>query len=1181
MTYGWLLKTKHFESMTSKDFLAFLNSRSSLPAELVAQLRKATDSRGQPRSPASITRLLVRRGHLTQQAASRILSEFEADDDELLPRPRTEDADTAAQEGIGFAVLDDEPAPRPSSSPPNSSSDTAAANKKKRGSSSSALREAWRITDAEPAEDNPSAPSAELWGELDKLDHADISTAGQSGTIRRPRRKRFFQRRTLSELKRWDSPLMLAGGGILLLLIVVGGVLWWTLNRQDADELLRQAEEDFRNESYSQAIAKYSTFIDEFPDHAQFSAAKVNRGMARLRHASSGTSDFTLALSTAKQVLQEISSEQEFHLARGELAAMLPAIAEGISEQAQQLALSLDANEDPSASRETTQRASALISETRSALELVGRYVRAELRPSERMAEVESVLASVSRIVKRQNELQVSIDAIRAAVEANSPQTAFETKRELVRNFPELAENPALQDAVHSAAEQLRDDVESSTANNGIVPLDQEPETSIRASWIPFARTGSTSPLGIEGSLAVIANGAVFGVSTEDGSVRWRRHVGSSWDHMPAAIPSANGESYILSDVNRWEIISVQADSGRLNWRLQLGERFLPPVVAQGAVSVSTRSGKVYFIDPLDGKIIRITNIPQQLEVPPLWEDQTPHLYQLADHSNLYAINRANGECDEVVYLGHDPASVIVPPVRILRNIIVAENHRHQSSRLRVMLADEGGATLREVQTLPIDGLVITPPVALGRRMYLATDNGTIYVFEVIKNGEKGISEVLKRQSQDDRSLVRYLYARSNQLWVASDRFASYNVQASRGRIDLNWMNSEGRPVLQPPVIKQQQAFLTQQASEGAGISVSALDLQGAQGQAWQTTLAAPLAGGLIAVDDSTWLIVTAAGAAYRISLTSASPSQMAVEPMARVPGVAAPVYFSDYAGAINGSQIFTGAVDDPRVLLVTANDGDSSHWSTNVVELPVLEQLAFGPMAIGDQLLLADTAGRVSLYGLGENSKEILPFEPPLSPGKRFAWQSPAYSPQSPGVIFLADGDLSIYRLGVSNEPIPHLTQQGEIDLVEPVQRRLALAGDTLYAVDQRNWVLSFSVNDLLAGESWELLAPPVYGPRQVGELVLLATDADELFCFDANGGLAWKQKMHYGPLAGDPLPLGESLLLSSASGVVWRVGKETGEELGHVGLDEPLRTGPAGFHLDRVLVGGADDTMHLISVP
>ncbi len=188
--------------------------------------------------------------------------------------------------------------------------------------------------------------------------------------------------------------------------MVVGAVLLWALRRQSGDEVLAAANEDYRAGSYTQAIHKYDQYLRRFSRHQGVSSARVKRGLAQLRQAVLEGGNWPAALATAQQVLKEIRPEDAFGEAGGELAAMLPAIAEGLATRAQK-------NNDPE-----------LLAQAHEALELASNrmIVPTRLQPTAKLEEIEAQLGLIQRQIRQGTELAAAVAAIEnALVQGDGP----------------------------------------------------------------------------------------------------------------------------------------------------------------------------------------------------------------------------------------------------------------------------------------------------------------------------------------------------------------------------------------------------------------------------------------------------------------------------------------------------------------------------------------------------------------------------------------------------------------------------------------------------------------------------------------------------------------------------------------------------------------------------------------
>jgi hypothetical protein len=111
-------------------------------------------------------------------------------------------------------------------------------------------------------------------------------------------------------------------------------------------------------------------------------------------------------------------------------------------------------------------------------------------------------------------------------------------------------------------------------------------------------------------------------------------------------------------------------------------------------------------------------------------------------------------------------------------------------------------------------------------------------------------------------------------------------------------------------------------------------------------------------------------------------------------------------------------------------------------------------------------------------------------------------------------------------------------------------------------------------------------WGPYPLdANLALITTDTGQLHAVTAGPQLVWSSPLKFGPLAGAPLVLDKTLVLTSVHGQVWRVATDSGNplpwgETTHFDVAEPLGAG-AGRVAQRLLLLGRDSTLFLTELP
>jgi outer membrane protein assembly factor BamB len=116
-----------------------------------------------------------------------------------------------------------------------------------------------------------------------------------------------------------------------------------------------------------------------------------------------------------------------------------------------------------------------------------------------------------------------------------------------------------------------------------------------------------------------------------------------------------------------------------------------------------------------------------------------------------------------------------------------------------------------------------------------------------------------------------------------------------------------------------------------------------------------------------------------------------------------------------------------------------------------------------------------------------------------------------------------------------------------------------------------------LSRGKQWPLSGRPVWGPRRIGQRVLLATDDDQLYCFTPDERLLWHVTMTHGPLAGSPAESGGQFILATVPGTIWTIDAESGKEASADDLGRSLGCGPVAYGR-HLLVAGRDGTLYLV---
>jgi outer membrane protein assembly factor BamB/tetratricopeptide (TPR) repeat protein len=996
---------------------------------------------------------------------------------------------------------------------------------------------------------------------LDGLMNVDAATL--AGPLAAPEKKKGRQKKRSK--KGWDSALILVGGGALLGFLLLGaGLLWW-FSRQGADEILQQAKDDYHKGSYTQAIHKYDEFLAKYPSHANASLARVNRGLAEMRQATDGSADWARSLETADRVLKQISSEAEFrNESQPELVSLLPAIAQGLAGAAEK---SLD--------QATVERA-------RKTLAMIEKFILPSARPTTRLTDIEAVLALTQRQIDKGKELDKTVAGMNAAVRRGNNVEAYQIRDALLKQYPSLAADAKLRAAVLAVSQAERaavKRVQRQRASDAAEPAALIPITVALA-----ARQNRSPPPESQGRVIFVrAAEAVYGLDAATGKVLWRRWAGIDASDRTAAFPPTAVDDRPASDALFVDaagraVLRVEAATGKLRWRHTIGEPFdAYPVITPSQVLVAARSGRLVSIDLESGKSPGYVQIPQPLRVAPAVDPRGSTIYQVAEHSNLYVISTESGRAREVIYLGHAAGSIVTPPVLVSRFLVVAENDRAAQSRLRVLSVD--GSHAEPLQEIRLEGHVVTPLVVSDLRLLAVTDTGSLGVFDVsgsdpkqplVRVGEGVAATDATPSGGGPGSLVRFPFLLGAQVLMADSQLTRYDVQSSRGRLQPTGNQDEASTTLQPLVSIGQTVFHVRRKDGMSGVLVSAW---GAEDKPyWETGLASPLVGEPI-LDPATRQVtaVTAAGSCFRLEAAALKDGTLIDQP----------------AAALLPAEVRQPVGDvvrlDGGLLALATSDGAKQIVIYGGAEVPPLHRLALPdplacrPANFAGAILAPTKAGQVLLLDPASGANRAEPFQPRLESGVSLAWREPAVLGSDEFAV--TDGRTNLYRVKVEAQPKPNLVVADTAKTPEPIVAPLAAVGSVVYAADAR-MLTAYELPKLSRGKQWPLSGRPVWGPRRIGQRVLLATDDDQLYCLAPDQKLLWQVPLAHGPLAGAPAESGGRYVLASVTGAVWTIDAESGKEAAVEDLGCPLGCGPVPFG-EQLLLAGRDGTLYLVGKP
>jgi outer membrane protein assembly factor BamB len=947
---------------------------------------------------------------------------------------------------------------------------------------------------------------------------------------------------------RWDSNLIVLGGGALALLLAAGGALAWALNRQSGDESLALAEDAYQSGAYRQAISQFDTFLSAFPNHEHASRARVERGMAKLRQAADAGTNWPTVLELTNEVLGEIGNEKDFPDARDDLNGLLTKLAEGLSEQAQK------------------DRDAGLVTQAEQAIALADQYIPSSERAAARLTAVQNTLALTRRQLASDAALAAAVGQMQAAAAAQEFARGFELRRELVTAHPELQTHATLVEAVRDLSQKQAASVVWQTDNRAAVTA--VAESPIAGTALLAVRQGEVAPA-VQGEVVpVLAGGALLALDAGSGRLLWRRYIGGAVTSLPVAMDDKPGADWLAVDSERQELVRVGAADGELKWRSATEQPLSSgPVRVGGRVYLAEGGGRLATYDSTSGERTGVLTFPQALATGPGADVVGRKLYVPGDHSTLYVVDSEGPTCREAYYLGQSAKSIALAPLVVGPYVVVAENRGLHDGVLHFLAEDADGQQLRLVRDIPIEGHLRTPLLVDQRMLAAVTDQGAIYCWQLgPPDQEDPIKTLISRPATDREHVARFALLQGNHLWVAAHQLARYDFQTSRGQMDTKWQKYDRDDVFVQPLASVGNLLVhVRRRGDAAGLEVAGVEADSGK-SVWQTQLAAPVAGALLPQEKGLEVLATSGGwfrwAADAWNKPTLVPDPVAVaELQGRWPSDA------DSLAMDGDLRVSVPADSSERWLAMSGN-------SLSLVRSPA--PIHSGAVRVDQGMVVAAANGPVMWVDPVSGESLAEPFQPPMDAFSKLEWRGPVLV--APREVVLADLRGTLFRLVLVDQPKPHWEVVKQVDLIEPIRSRLAVAGEALYGGAGKQ-LLTFRTADLSTVGQMTLDGALAWGPYTAGDAVLAATERGRLSSVAGNS-ITWNYEFEGDVPVGAPFVEEGRAWLASRDGRLLRLNLADGKIDAELELGQPLATGPVQV-ADELWVATPDGAVLKTAIP
>ncbi|MDZ4658037.1 MAG: PQQ-binding-like beta-propeller repeat protein [Bythopirellula sp.] len=1144
--------------MNTSDFLDILEQRRLVSATVVSRLREKAALDPKRLTSKAVLKYLVKKELIDHQAARELLettltvsASAESSILGVVPLPKVP---TAADSNLTLVTDDEE---IPTLTPVDSRQNLRLEEVDGQMAATSSI-----FDDAPRQQELPSSRLSGLASFSSKArDEASLeellTESQQIGQPKLPKQKSKKKKRGNNE---WDSGLILYGGGGLLLLLTAGVVIYYLLNRENADVVLQEATNYFEGGSYTQAINQYEKFVTNFKGHPDHSSATVKLGLARLWKDTSSTSQFAQALQTARTVLEEIEDEEDFRSAQRDLASLLPKIAQGLANQA----------EETSDMKIAAER----VEQTRDALSLCmnTKYIPKEFRDEVLLDEVEQTLMRVERNREQSTDLAKTMTAIQEALAARDIAAAYNLRTELLELHPALMKDESLAAKVAEIAVVEVDVVEFTPEKKEA--LQGERPSPLLASLTLAERSGGTAA--VEGNVAIRVGGAIYGLQASDGALLWRHYVGVDPRLVPLALP---GGDFLFTDAVHQELVRLNGTTGKSVWRLPLSEESLQPVISGEQVYIAQPAGRMVIANLSTGEQTGFVTFGQGLATPPTVDVSGQRIYLLGEHSSLYTLSSKDFACLGVFYLGHPAGGIDVPLVKILSKLAVVVNKGLATSQLLILATDEKGLPTGIETETRLTGTVDTPLLDEARRLVVVTSLGQIAAFDVANAaGKAALSEIANREAEKQgSSLARFALLHEGNIWIGDNQINKLSIQATSNNIRLSNLENDfaGDTFNYPLQVVGDVVIHVRRPAGQAGSIVGATNISSGQ-SVWQTELAVPLAGAP-AIDPVGGRIsaITATGAAFELDREALA--RRIQDQAVRLSGTRRTLPTFTESVSLGQGRIAAGELGAEEILHFRPG---APRGPLELLKLP--GALSGGIVAWREGFVAPTSVGQVYFLNAEDGQQLATPFQPPLETRREYPWLAPAvYGSGETAQLVLSDGKAKISLVEIAADPQPHLAAVVETNLDSLVLNTpLAVSGEVAACGTDDGALALFQLPALKAKPTVKLGGQVAWGPFAAGDGFLLATDNKQLIYVKSSGEVSWQTPLEKNVPAGTPLMDGENAFIAWQEQGVSRVLLADGNLAATTPLDQAVVAGPVALATRLVLVA-ADGTLLVINRP
>ncbi len=882
----------------------------------------------------------------------------------------------------------------------------------------------------------------------------------------------------------WKTKWLFIGSGALAILLIIGAALALSVFQREPSKLFAAAEESYVKSTYGDAMAKFKDFYKRFPGDDKVSHAKVRevQSMIWLPYSSNNLSE---AYKVALEKIPTIEDEPEIGLITTDYSIWFPKIVLDFSEKAM---------------KETTiEGMKTALAKAEESLQLLNFMTQAE-KNSERVKpeldKTENNLLTVKGLITKEESYNAALVEIADLATAGKTNEAFAKYNRLTRTYRDLAARQPLRDLMKTVTAREIDLVKPIERTLASIPTDVE--TAVSQTIMLSSKRGQAAPSIQDELIPLLIEGYVYVLSGSDGNILWSRFVGYQTTIAPIWFDAVTREALLVCDELNNQVMRIDARTGGLVWRTEIGEAYVAPTLRDNRIFVPARSGAVYRLDPNSGEQKAACQLPKSIVVPCEAAEQDPYVYVVGEDSNIYVLNAEDLKCVEAYYLGHARNDIQIAPIYWSGHLIVSINGRNFSD-LQILRLTNNGTGLQFVQLVRLANSAISrQPIHLGRNLLFISDKGEINLTELVAT-EVDAPMIKTGEVKLEVSNRPYFAAQGSGLWVVGRGIQTLRVNKNSGEFERKSIKDDSDTFLNSPIIFENIMVHVRRRSGSGAVSVTAANLETLE-EIWRRDFGAPLAGALVQAGDGAKAI-SSQGDLFDIG--SSESKFTSLSETTKASDIDTPFVFSGLVPLSENRVAAIGSVGSADLLI--ADTASDRLQVTRMMFKSDPAMRAADPVTIGSDFIVPTLNGLVLRFDQDGRALNA-PFAPPMEPGDSIKWTNPVGNANSQ--VMLADDKQKIYLLDGSDRN--SLTLVNTMTFEGKIKSKLVASDEAAFVVIDTSGSaslrkLSFE-NPIAEVAKASCSSGVVSGPYLVGDKVLMHLDDGKFYAWDLDLKPVWQ---------------------------------------------------------------------------